>query len=391
MKRHINFRVGQSDLLDPLCPTPLSSQRNLAKSQGGSVVRLKVAFIGMGNLLVSLAVAAVTTPPPAWAEVAISHNTSEEARQVPTLQLREDLSIGAYSEEEGPTLGRIGDITVSPNGEIYVLDMGFYRVQVFSASGSPLRTISKKGEGPGEISNPSAIALGSHDLLYISDGSRIKIFTPSGEYVEEFLASEATGNIRGMAVDTDGSLYVSSCNLIEQKLVHKYGPDHKWIMSFCDSFAVGQDIDVRVERFAAGGSIGLTSDGNLLFAQKHPYEIRLFTPSGELKRQVFRETDFVRLPGVEITDDGITYTDRGGCYGIVSLPSGAFLCTAMKQRTGEEGGDTLVDCFSPEGRLLASHRWPDRFIIKCADGRGRVYAAHLVGEYPRVVRYIANW
>jgi hypothetical protein len=343
-------------------------------------------------ILVAALAAALAGAVLARASVETTRNSSAEARRVPALQLTEDLSIGAYSDEDGPAFGRIGGIAVSASGEIYVLDLGFYRVQVFSASGSLLRTISNQGEGPGEIARPSAIALGPHDLLYVSDGSRIKLFGASGEYLEEFLASKATGYIMGMAVDADGSLYVSSFNQLEQKLVHKYGPDHKWILSFCDSFAVGQDIDVRVERFAAGGSIGLTTDGNLLFAQKHPYEIRLFTPGSELLQRVFRETDFVKLPDVEITEGSVTFTDRGGCHGIVSLPSGAFLCTAVKQRTREqEEGETLVDCFSPEGRLLASHRWSGLFIIKCADSLGRVYAAHLFGEYPRVVRYRVAW
>ncbi|MCP4545736.1 MAG: hypothetical protein GY835_04605 [bacterium] len=324
------------------------------------------------------------------AEVDIAHNSSSEAQQVPALKLTEDLSIGVEDPEEGPAFGYIFDIAVSDNGEIYVLDYGFFRVQVFSASGALLRTISRQGEGPGEVSNPSAIALGPDNLFYIADNSRIKVFSASGESLDEFVAKEATGRIRGLAIGADGCLYVSSSNLMEQKIIHKYNSDHKWVSSYCNSFAVGQNVDVRLERVGAGGFIDLTSDGNLLYAPMCHYEIRLFTPSGELLRRMFRETDFIQLPRVEFTAESTTYESIGGCTGIVSLPSGAFLCTAIDLRNSDEF-KTLVDCFTPQGKLQASHDWDANFKILCVDNLGKVYAAHFDGECPRVVRYSVNW
>ncbi|MEZ4396620.1 MAG: 6-bladed beta-propeller [Candidatus Krumholzibacteriia bacterium] len=320
------------------------------------------------------------------------HISAEEARQVPPLRLTEDLSIGVADPETGPAFGRVVSIAVSAAGEIFVLDRGWYQVWVFSESGVPLRTISSRGEGPGEFSYPDYLALGPRDRLYVVDGRKVKVYATSGEYLEEFPIEQARSFVRGMVVDDGGNLYLSSFNDADKQLIHKYGPDHEWILSFCDSYFAGQDVDPRIERFSAGGSIDRAANGNLLFAQAYPYELRVFSAAGELLQRMSRETDFVALPEIEITGDRTTYTSRGGCFGIVALPSGAYLVTAnrLPSKEGDEG-ETLVDCYGPQGELLATQRRAGFFDIQCADSLGRVYATPFNEDYPRVVRYRVDW
>ncbi len=60
-------------------------------------------------------------------------------------ELEEDLSIG-NEEDENYLFYRVGDIQVDADGNIYVLDSGNHRVQIFNKNGDYIRTIGKKGQ-----------------------------------------------------------------------------------------------------------------------------------------------------------------------------------------------------------------------------------------------------
>ena len=63
--------------------------------------------------------------------------------------LKEELSIGNETDDNY-LFSKVRKIVVDNQGNIYVPDSSRCRVQVFDANGKYLRTIGKKGEGPGE-------------------------------------------------------------------------------------------------------------------------------------------------------------------------------------------------------------------------------------------------
>jgi hypothetical protein len=101
-------------------------------------------------------------------------------------ELEEDLSIGS-EDDENYFFYKIRDIKVDKDGNIYVLDSGNHRLQFFDNKGTYLRTIGKKGQGPGEFITPSHLQL-SDDTgnIYITDRSRtVKIFDREGRYINK--------------------------------------------------------------------------------------------------------------------------------------------------------------------------------------------------------------
>ena len=97
---------------------------------------------------------------------------------------------------------------------------GNHRIEVFNKEGKQIddRTIGTRGDGEGQMSNPSAIAIRG-STLYVADSSnhRIQKLTTSGKFLTKFgdIQDLKTGkdkllnNPRGICLDIDGRVYIS--------------------------------------------------------------------------------------------------------------------------------------------------------------------------------------
>jgi len=102
-------------------------------------------------------------------------------------ELEEELSIG--NENDAHYLFyRVSDIHVDTDGNIYVLDSGNYRLQVFNKNGNYIRTIGKRGQGPGEFNTPKCLRLDDETgNIYVVDNMlrKIIIFEKEGKYIDK--------------------------------------------------------------------------------------------------------------------------------------------------------------------------------------------------------------
>ncbi|MFQ5744158.1 MAG: 6-bladed beta-propeller, partial [Acidobacteriota bacterium] len=96
-------------------------------------------------------------------------------------------------------------LAVDHDGNIYVLDRGNHRVQVFDKTGNHILTIGRDGQGPGELAAPLSIAIaGDHVVVSDVGTHRVTRWTLRGEYVDDSHVVFETGlsRIVGLA---DGS------------------------------------------------------------------------------------------------------------------------------------------------------------------------------------------
>ena len=89
--------------------------------------------------------------------------------------------IGTRGNKEGEfNLPR--DAIIAPDGRLYVVDGGNFRVQVFEADGTFVKTFGAIGRRSGQFSRPKGIAADPQGNIYVSDTAfgNFQIFDPQG-------------------------------------------------------------------------------------------------------------------------------------------------------------------------------------------------------------------
>lgn len=76
-------------------------------------------------------------------------------------------------------------VNTDADGNIFVLDRGDPRIQVFDPEGNYLRTIGHEGQGPGEFARPSYLVVTDDYVVMRADTRRISIWTQDGEHVRD--------------------------------------------------------------------------------------------------------------------------------------------------------------------------------------------------------------
>lgn len=107
---------------------------------------------------------------------------SMEERQGKEIGAVEDLILGADFTRLQEVFYQISGVVPDPSGNIYVLERGNNRVQVFDPEGTYLLTIGRQGEGPGEFNRPFYLALTGDQLVVRAATRRISIWNLDGTH-----------------------------------------------------------------------------------------------------------------------------------------------------------------------------------------------------------------
>jgi len=108
------------------------------------------------------------------------------------------------------------DVELGPDGRLYVIDGGNFRVQVFETDGTFVRTFGSAGAMYGQFSRPKGIGLDGEGNIYVSDAAfgNFQVFTNQGELLL-FVGSRSeqpkpAGYMlpAGLDVDEDGRIYM---------------------------------------------------------------------------------------------------------------------------------------------------------------------------------------
>ena len=99
-----------------------------------------------------------------------------------------DIPRGSDATNVARRLFQPSNLAVDAQGRVYVSDFGAYRVQVFDAEGTYLRTVGKYGDNYGEFARPKGIAVDREGRLYVVDaaGQVVQIFDDKGQLLMWF-------------------------------------------------------------------------------------------------------------------------------------------------------------------------------------------------------------
>lgn len=134
--------------------------------------------------------------------------------------------------ERGTSAGKFNLPThaaVAPDGTLYVLDTGNFRVQAFDANGKYLRSWGGLGTGYGHFARPRGIAVDNDGNIYVTDASfgNLQIFNPKGQ----LLMALGQGGVKdrmgvysliaGVSVDETGRIYIVDQNFQKVEVIKR--------------------------------------------------------------------------------------------------------------------------------------------------------------------------
>jgi len=286
------------------------------------------------------------------------------------IDLAEDLRIGGKDQDD-IIFGTNVHLAVDSKGQIIASDFTQNLIRRFGADGALIGPIGRSGDGPGGYRFPSVMAVDSEDNLYVSASRRFVVFDAAGAYVNEF-RDETEGHPFSLRALSDGSVLVAEYDRPSRTVLQRYIAKKRG-QHFCEAAKLEGTHADPMGSWGVGGYIAIGTDGMIYFTQMTPYEIRKFSPSGDLVMQLFRENNFVTAPLIERKGSSTTYHPWSGSQAIFVLPDGKLL-NVVGLFDSNKPSSTILDLFDIEGHLLLSQRLDHYFDPECLDASGNLYS-----------------
>lgn len=168
-------------------------------------VHSRLVFGGVAFAMISLFTACSerlvfpdwTIPVPEDTRVVEYADATEQQRSGNHIDVVDDLVIAARPGDDNYAFYTPSDVHTDSAGNIYVLDGGNVRVQVFDAGGEYLRTLGQSGSGPGEFHGNQggfitvlSIVAGDRLVAYDMSQARISVWGSDGRHEGDHVVPE---------------------------------------------------------------------------------------------------------------------------------------------------------------------------------------------------------
>lgn len=262
----------------------------------------------------------------------VGEHGTQGAHEIPGWKVSSDpvVRLGGVEATGEDQFTKVEWATRLSNGEILVLEQQSAELRFFDRSGTHLRTVGRRGDGPGEFSNrPLKLSRGRGDTVFVLDWPRtgIMIFSPDGQFLRSekmdyMHASRGLG--AGLCPDDvpifpDGSvlgcmplqlrMLTDAPSIAEQKrrqraLVRVVADlekaDTLGDMSTSEYYDIqlGDMIAIVRHPFGSRSFVAVGGDPVLVYVANNPqYTIEVWSPGGGLERVV--ERDGARLAATD--------------------------------------------------------------------------------------------
>ena len=197
------------------------------------------------------------------------------------------------------------DLLVGPNGSIYIASSLDHCVRMFDPTGKFIKKFGKKGQGPGDLTNPGSLSILDENILVIGeyatllrislfklDGTFIKIIKTRSSCYRPVALSEGKiaylamhyGPEKNSSQDIRKEIKILDINTGEESVVDKF--DHVFKYRTNSRGAMTSDDAFPEEVFFVQ-----TKSGNLVTGSTDRSFLNVFSPGGEKLRTVDLKTD----------------------------------------------------------------------------------------------------
>jgi hypothetical protein len=340
--------------------------------------------------------------------VTVVKNSMEPIYKEPVLELQEDLTVKGSEDIEEQMFQNINTLGIDDEGNLYILDELAGNIKVFDQKGDFLKTIGKKGQGPGELGMPISLAITPNQNIIVNDMGQRKIlfFDKEGNYLKQFSIADKF-LFFGPMVTSTGDLIASHTIPQDNPVTEltKFNQELEPLLTFT-SIPVDKPpaVNIFVARSLSSLRWTLTDNDEIIWGDiKNPeYELYVHNQDGTLIKKITRNYDPLPITAEDkdklieetfgqssMRDQwDVRFPDNYPAYmGFSTDDEGHILVRRYEKQENEQGG--LVDIFDSDGRYMAQVRLKmNPLIFK----KGHMYTIEEDEEGFRVVkRYKVNW
>jgi len=340
-------------------------------------------------------------------DVTTVKNPKEPMYSKPVLELAEDLVIRGSEEAEEQMFQSIHTLDVDEAGQFYILDELAGNIKVFDQNGDFVKTIGRKGQGPGEFGMPISLFLSQQGHIIVNDMGQRKIqyFDMDGNYLKEFSIADKF-LFFGPMVTSGGDLIVTYTIPQEKPVtvLQKLDPEFESILTFTSlPMDTPPVINIFVARSLSSLRWAVTYYDEIIWSDiKNPeYELRFHGDDGKLKKMITRDYDPISMTaddkdrlieetfGDNPTDQwDIRFPDNYPPFSGFSFDDLGHIFVKRYEKEPNENG-SLYDIFDSEGKYIAQMRFKMNPMIW---KKGNMYTIEDDAEGFKVVkRYKVNW
>jgi hypothetical protein len=140
--------------------------------------------------------------------VTIVKNPSEPLYGEDVLEFREELTIGVAEGDEEYMFQMLNDVEADEQGNIYVVEGRLALIRVYDENGGYLRSIGRKGQGPGEMQMPIYVQITTQDEVLVHDypGQRLSYFSLDGTFLRQKSTASTGSPFVPIRMDPQGNL-----------------------------------------------------------------------------------------------------------------------------------------------------------------------------------------
>lgn len=276
-------------------------------------------------------------------------------------------------------------LTLDKDGNLYFAEYGDCIIRKFDKDGKFIKSIGRKGEGPGEFKNCRSIDFDKNGNYYIYDVflRRVNIFNSNDEFVKSI---KSPNIINELYIDESGQV-VLHYDKNSPKGDYVYGKHFSAVVD--EEFKVVKNLDsleIKEMKISKSGKnvsvMGIVygprynllplKNGNAFVTNSEDYVVKIFSPSGELlssktigkKREPVREKDKEKVKaryndGGFVRQDMLEFNTLKPFYASIFQDREGFILAQKYTVDNEE--EIKYDVFSPDGELLNEVSLPFKY------------------------------
>jgi hypothetical protein len=333
-------------------------------------------------------------------DVTVVKNPKEPLYKTPVLELKEDLSIGGPDAQGDSAFDQVRTFVVDDAGTIYVLDQQASHIKVFDASGKYLRTIGRKGQGPGELEYPMTLSLNraKGELAVQLQSRGIVFFKTDGTFLHQL---SLKGMLGGRArVDSRGQIYILDIVMAgsdSKYATRKLAPDGSVLATISET-PTPTGPGNTTKAFIPVAYFQIDRDDRFIYGYPQTYEIQIYGPTEtKVLRKITREYDPVAVTAEDKAerkkdvppgyDREFEFPKYQPAYSRFFLSDLGHLFAQTYEKADD--GKIIHDVFDPDGRFIG------RLPLKPSGVEilnGKYYALEEDEDgYQNVKRYAVTW